>query len=102
MGCEIQMLRPGERTRSHRHTHTVIYHAFRGKGTTVIGGTPFDWEQGDSFVVPLWYWHHHENCSKEPSILFSVNDRPVMEALGFFREETKEGFIEKVFGKAAR
>jgi gentisate 1,2-dioxygenase len=85
--CEIQMLRPGEETKAHRHTSTAIYHAFKGKGFTVIGDTRYDWECGDSFVVPLWSWHHHENSSKEPAILFSINDSPLMEALGFYREE---------------
>jgi gentisate 1,2-dioxygenase len=90
MSCEVQMLRPGEKAKSHRHTYTVVYHAFRGGGTTYVGGKRFDWEQGDSFVLPLWHWHAHENNSKEPAILFSINDRPAIEALGLFREETRE------------
>jgi gentisate 1,2-dioxygenase len=90
MSCELQMLRPGEKARSHRHTYTVVYHAFRGSGTTWIGNQRFDWEQGDSFVVPLWNWHAHENKSREAAILFSINDRPAIEALGFFREETRD------------
>jgi gentisate 1,2-dioxygenase len=89
MNCEIQMFRPGEKGRGHRHTHTVVYHAFRGSGTTKIGDQEFNWQQGDSFVVPLWNWHAHENNSKAPAILFSINDRPAIEALGFFREESK-------------
>ena len=83
-----QMVRPGEFAPAHRHTYTVVYHAFRGSGTTRIGEQEFKWEQGDSFVAPLWNWHSHENNSKEPAILFSINDRPAIEALGFFREET--------------
>jgi gentisate 1,2-dioxygenase len=90
MACEIQMLRPREKTRCHRHTHTAVYHAFRGRGTTWIGAQRFDWQQGDSFVAPLWSWHAHENASDEPAILFSINDRPTLEALGFFREEARE------------
>jgi gentisate 1,2-dioxygenase len=90
IACEIQLLRPGEKGRSHRHTHTVVYHAFRGGGTTWIGNERFDWQQGDSFVVPLWSWHAHENNAREPAILFSINDRPAIEALGFFREEAGE------------
>jgi Cupin domain len=58
-------------------------------GTTRIGEQRFDWQQGDSFVLPLWQWHSHENNSKEPAILFSINDRPAIEALGLFREEAR-------------
>ena len=90
MSCEIQMLRRGEKGRSHRHTYTVVYHVFRGSGTSWIGDQRFDWEQGDSFVVPLWSWHSHENNSRDPAILFSINDRPAIEALGFYREEGRE------------
>ncbi|MFQ5851833.1 MAG: cupin domain-containing protein [Candidatus Binatia bacterium] len=89
MSCEIQMLRPGETCRSHRHTYTVIYHAFRGEGTTVVGGKRLDWKRGDSFVVPLWNWHSHENRSTEPAVLFSINDRPAIEALRFYCEESQ-------------
>jgi len=38
-------------------------------------------------VVPLWQPHSHENLSDEEAILFSINDRPVMEALQLYREE---------------
>jgi gentisate 1,2-dioxygenase len=38
--------------------------------------------------VPSWNWHHFENKSKkDPAIIFSVTDRPVLESLGLFREE---------------
>lgn len=90
MSCEIQMIRPGEKTRCHRHTSTTVYHVFRGRGVTVIGDKRMEWEEGDSFVLPLWSWHYHEDRFKEPAILFSINDRPAVEALGFYREEAKE------------
>ena len=74
----------------YRHTSSAIYHVFRGKGCTVVGDTRFDWEEGDSFTVPLWRWHRHECGSREEAVLFAMNDRPVMEALGFYREEGAE------------
>jgi gentisate 1,2-dioxygenase len=88
MSCEIQMLRAGEQTRAHRHTSATIYHAFRGGGATEINGKNFAWEQGDCFVVPLWSTHRHRNASdKNEAILFSINDRPMMESLDLYREE---------------
>jgi len=91
MGCWIQMIREGEKTKTHRHNHTTIYHAFRGNGTTVINGEKYDWKQGDCFVVPLWAWHSHENASKkDEAILFSMNDQPMMEALKLAAEETHD------------
>jgi gentisate 1,2-dioxygenase len=88
LSCWIQALRPGQRTQSHRHTSTVLYHAFRGSGTTVINGNPFHWGKGDSFVVPLWHWHEHANRSSgDEAILFSMNDAPVLKPFGLYREE---------------
>jgi gentisate 1,2-dioxygenase len=86
--CAVQLLPPGEETETHRHTSTVIYHVFRGSGTTQIGERRFDWEQGDSFVVPLWHAHGHLNrSSSDEAILFSMSDAPMLKALGFYREE---------------
>ncbi|MBI4252102.1 MAG: NADPH dehydrogenase, partial [Candidatus Tectomicrobia bacterium] len=51
----------------------------------------FGWERGDAFCVPSWAWHEHAAGDGE-AILFSINDLPVMEALGLYREEgLKEG-----------
>jgi len=88
LSCRMQMLRPGMRTQVHRHTSTSIYHVFRGSGTTVINGEPFQWEKGDTFIVPLWSWHEHANRSaKEEAMLFSMHDAPVLQAFGLYREE---------------
>jgi gentisate 1,2-dioxygenase len=87
--CAVQLLTPRDETESHRHTSTVIYHIFRGKGATEIGERRFEWEQGDSFVVPLWYVHRHFNRSpSEEAILFSMSDVPVLKALDLYREES--------------
>ena len=90
LSCWIQMLGPGMRTQTHRHTSTSIYHAFRGSGTTVINGETIHWEKGDTFIVPLWSWHEHaDRSSKEEDILFSMHDAPVLRAFGLYREESQ-------------
>jgi gentisate 1,2-dioxygenase len=92
--CRIQMLRPEEQTKCHRHRSTSIYHVFRGSGTTVINGEAVHWEQGDTFVVPLWSWHEHGNSSaKNEAILFSLHDTPVLQAFGLDLEEGEEGVM---------
>ena len=86
--CALGLLRPGQKTEAHRHTSTVIYHVFRGKGSSFVGKERFDWEAGDSFVVPLWYPHRHVNrAASEEAILFSMSDEPVLKSLGLYREE---------------
>jgi gentisate 1,2-dioxygenase len=87
MSCEIQLFRPKQITKMHRHTSTAIYHVFKGRGRTAVGETYLEWEKGDSFVIPLWQWHSHENSSDQEAVLFSINDRPVIETLQLYREE---------------
>jgi gentisate 1,2-dioxygenase len=87
------MIPAGESTKPHRHTSSTIYHVVEGKGVTIVGqkkgaSKNLDWGAHDCFFVPSWNWHHFENRSnKEPAIIFSVTDRPVLESLGLFREE---------------
>lgn len=86
--CSIQMLRPGEQTRAHRHTHGAVYHVLRGKGSTEAGGVTLDWETGDSFVVPNWCWHAHRNQqATKDALLFVVDDEPILQAVRLNREE---------------
>ena len=85
--CQIQLLRPKEKTHSHRHTSTTVYHGFRGSGLTKVSANNLNWDPGDIFVVPSWQWHSHENTTDEDAILFSITDRPAVEVLGLYREE---------------
>ena len=77
-----------------------MYHVFEGRGHAVINGQRFDWERGDFFVVPPWAWHEFANESKDEVILFSVQDTPVMQALGLYKEEayTENGGRQEVSG----
>lgn len=88
MTAWIQMIRPGIHTRAHRQVNSAVYYVFEGRGASVIGGVRFDWEQGDMFVIPSWIYHEHINESKsENAILFSIQDTPILVALGKYREE---------------
>ena len=90
MSCYIQLIRPGVHTQAHRQVNSAVYHVFEGKGFSVINGQRFDWRRGDFFVVPPWAWHEHANDNHEEAILFSVQDTPVMRALGLYREQPFE------------
>ena len=88
LSCWIQLLRPGERTKKHRHTSSAVYFVVDGEGTTMVGDKTMDWTKHDCFAVPNWAWHEHINRSKsEEAILFSVNDIPIVEAFNLYREE---------------
>lgn len=84
----IQLIRPGIHTKAHRQVNSAVYYVFEGSGYTVINGVQFNWKQGDFFVIPSWAWHEHRNTSGgDRAILFSIQDTPVLTALGMYREE---------------
>ena len=85
MGTRMQHLPKGFHTKAHRHTHSVIYHAHKGSGYTIINGIRFDWKKGDYFVVPNWAWHEH--VAAEDAYLFSVNDLPIMDRFELEQEQ---------------
>jgi gentisate 1,2-dioxygenase len=93
MTCYLQLLQPGQETRFHRHTGTVLYHAVQGRGVTTVDRTDtteMQWDEHDSFGLPSWRWHAHRNLSdKEPAVLFSVSDRPLLKMTGLDREEAE-------------
>src|SRR5436190_868776 len=64
-----------------------VFHVVQGRGRSVINGQPFDWEKGDIVALPSWAQHDFANAGNEDAILFSISDRPVLEALGFYRED---------------
>lgn len=88
IGTAIQMLRPGVRCKSHRHTGSVVYYIVRGEGTTTIDGQKFDWGKGDFLALPPWAVHEHANRSDtNDAVMFQVNDIPALKALGLYREQ---------------
>ncbi|MEU5242337.1 cupin domain-containing protein [Streptomyces lydicus] len=87
VGAKLQLLAAGERTRSHRHTGSVVYVAAQGRGTVTIDGVDHAWSAGDTFCVPSWSWHSHANPGTGEAVLFSYNEFPLLERLGLYAEE---------------
>lgn len=87
IGCYLQLLRPGVRTRAHRETSCAVYHVVRGRGLTTVDKETFEWKSGDFFVVPPLARHAHANVDGEPALLFSAQDVPLLKALHLYRME---------------
>ncbi len=91
MSCWVQLLRPGEHTKAHRHTGSAVYYVVKGSGATIIDGQRFDWSKGDILALPPWAIHEHGNNSgSDDAVLFSIQDAPVLNALNLFYEEAYE------------
>ncbi|HEY7679186.1 MAG TPA: cupin domain-containing protein [Terriglobia bacterium] len=86
MGSRLQLLPKGSHTKAHRHTTSAVYHVAEGRGFSVLNGTRFDWEEGDTFAVPIWCWHEHAAPTGD-AVLFSFTDDPVLAPLGLLRCE---------------
>jgi len=84
----MQFMPKGFQGKAHRHTHSSIYHVFRGEGYSIINGIRFDWKQGDYFVIPNWAWHEH--AATKDTYLFSVNDLPIMERFELEKKQELE------------
>lgn len=88
IGASMQLLRPGEHTKAHRHTGSFLYQVAKGSGFSVIDGKRYDWTERDIFCVPSWAVHEHANLSSsDDACLFCFNDLPVMRSLALYREE---------------
>ena len=99
MSCRAQLLRPAEHTQAHRHTGSAVYQVVKGEGMTIIDGQRFSWSKGDIIALPPWALHEHANTSTiEDAVLFSIQDAPVLGALGLFYEEvlTENGGYQQV------
>ena len=90
MGCQVQLIRKGEKLKARHVAGSSIFHVKQGSGRSIINGKVFDWGKGDIFVVPSWALHEHANTGSEDAIFFSINDHPVMKKLGFYREQALE------------
>ena len=90
LSASMQMIRSGVQTLAHRHTSSHVYHVVRGSGASHISGERIEWRAGDTFALPTWAEHSHENPSSEDALLFSFSDEPTVAALGLLRERPAE------------
>ena len=66
-------------------TVSRIFCVASGSGEADLGGERLSWKVGDVMALPSW--HSATFKASESSRLFEVNDHPVLEKLGLFRQE---------------
>jgi gentisate 1,2-dioxygenase len=85
----VQLLKPGQALKRHRHTSSSFYCCFKGRGKTIVEGRTLEWGENDLIVVPTWAWHEHVNLdAHDDAVLYCVSDEPVMKKLGLYKEQT--------------
>lgn len=75
-----QLIHPGEHVPPHRHNSFAIYHILRGEGYTVVEGEKFKWAKGDTLSCPSWATHEHVAEGDEPTLMYVVQDMPMLAA----------------------
>jgi gentisate 1,2-dioxygenase len=95
-----QMIMPGEKARSHRHTPNalrLIVDAEPG-AYTIVNGERLAMMPGDVVLTPNWCWHGHGNDSRANAYWLDVLDVPLVHLLEpmFFEPHPDEFEQEKV------
>ncbi|MCY3636060.1 MAG: cupin domain-containing protein [bacterium] len=75
-----QLIHPGEHVPPHRHNSFAIYHILQGNGYTVVEGEKYVWERGDTLACPAWAQHEHVAEGEEPTLMYVVQDMPMLAA----------------------
>jgi gentisate 1,2-dioxygenase len=68
-----------------RETAGIVYHVYHGRGRTHVGERTLEWQQGDTFCIPAWQPYRHD--AAKDTYLFRFDDRPVLTAIGAYRNE---------------
>jgi len=70
-----------------QETASSVYHIIEGTGHSVVGETTIHWKKGDTFAVPAWNKYQHFASGGERVFLYRFHDKPMLQALGFYRVE---------------
>jgi gentisate 1,2-dioxygenase len=86
LGCLLQGLPAGARTRPRRETASSVIVVARGTGTLICGGQTFPLLLNDVAAIPAWTWHQLTASDRE-LVLLRLTDRPIHDAFGLYRAE---------------
>jgi gentisate 1,2-dioxygenase len=75
----MQLLLPGERAPSHRHSPNAVRLVVEGESAyTTVNGEKLIMSRGDMVLTPSWQWHEHGHEGDEPVVWLDVLDLPVV------------------------
>jgi len=75
-----QMILPGEKARSHRHTPNALRFVLEGEGSyTIVDGQRLDMHPNDVLLTPNWAWHGHSSEADGACYWMDCLDVPVVQ-----------------------
>jgi gentisate 1,2-dioxygenase len=89
-----QMIMPGEKARSHRHTPNALRFILEGEGSyTVVDGQRLEMRPNDVLLTPNWCWHGHGSEAEGPCYWLDCLDAPLTHLLEpMFYEQHPAGY----------
>lgn len=74
----LQLIKPGEVARAHRHVAFALRFIIEGDGAfTAVGGDKVTMQRGDVILTPSWEFHDHGHEGKTPMVWLDGLDLPV-------------------------
>ena len=87
MGTSLRLIKEQSTVEAMHRTENIIFITMEGSVTFHLpDDQKFTTEPHDVTAMPSWVPYSIINNSHTPAVLFSQTDRPVFEALGFYRE----------------
>jgi gentisate 1,2-dioxygenase len=86
LGCLLEGLPAGARTRPRRETSSSVIVVARGTGTLICGGQTFALLPNDVAAIPAWTWHQL-TASEGELVLLRLTDRPIHDVFGLYQAE---------------
>jgi gentisate 1,2-dioxygenase len=75
----LQLLLPGERAPTHRHTPNAVRMIVEGEGAyTTVEGVKCPMFRGDLILTPTGLWHEHGHDGTDPVVWLDVLDLPLV------------------------
>ncbi len=88
MGTSIRLIEEKSTVEAMHKTENILFITLEGSVTFHLpDDQKFTTEPHDVTAVPSWVPYSITNSGDTPAVLFSQTDRPVFEALGFYREQ---------------
>jgi gentisate 1,2-dioxygenase len=79
----LQILKPGETARPHRHSMNALRFVLDGNGAaTLVNGRSCLMEEGDLVITPGMTWHEHVHHGDAPIVWLDALDAPLHRYLG--------------------
>lgn len=79
----VQLILPGEKAPSHRHSQGALRFITNGNGAyTIVEGERIFMEEGDFLITPGNLWHGHEHVGEGPMIWMDCLDIPMVYSMG--------------------